>query len=101
MLESDHNVVSGGTIGGYNNNQMRLKQVGAIGTEPGFYQGYVRIWGSSGQVKTASIVIGDGTFGSGSSFDLRSDIEYTNNSNSPTLPLSSTCLLYTSPSPRD
>jgi len=89
VLESDHNVVSGGTIGGYNNNQMRLKQVGAIGTEPGFYQGYVRIWGSSGQVKTASIVIGDGTFG-GSGNQLRNDISYTNNSNSPTLPLSST-----------
>ena len=90
VLESEHNVTSGTSIGPWYNNQMRLKQVGTIGTEPGFYQGYVRIWGSTGQVKTASIVIGDGTYGFGSSYQLRSDVAYTNNTNNPTLPLSST-----------
>jgi hypothetical protein len=67
---------------------MRLRRVGEVGTEPGLYQGYVRIWGGTGQVKTASIVIGDGTFGAGSFFQLRSDFAYTNNSDLPTVPLS-------------
>lgn len=90
VLESEHNVVSGTTIGPWYNNTMRLLDVAVVGYEPGFYQGYVRIWGGTGQVKTASIVIGDGTYGFGSSFDLRNDIEYFNNSDSPTVPMSST-----------
>jgi len=90
VLESEHNVVSGFTIGPWYDNTMRLLDVAIVGYEPGFYQGYVRIWGGTGQVKTASIVIGDGTYGSGSSYQLRNDIQYTNNSSTPTLPLSST-----------
>lgn len=89
-LPVTNNIVSGTSIGYWLNNQMRLKRVGEVGTEPGLYQGYVRIWGGTGQVKTASIVIGDGTFGSGSFFDLRSDFAYTNNDNEPTVPLSNT-----------
>jgi hypothetical protein len=55
---------------------MRVKRVGEIGTEPGIYTGYVRVFGGSGQVKTLEVVVGDGTFGSGSSFDIRSDFVY-------------------------
>ena len=87
-LPVTNNIVSGSTIGPWYNNTMRLRRVGEVGTEPGLYQGYVRIWGGTGQVKTASIVIGDGTFGSGSFFDLRNDFAYTNNSDLPTVPLS-------------
>ncbi len=71
-----HSVVSGSAIGFWMNNTMRLKRVGEIGTEPGIYTGYVRVFGGSGQVKTLEIVVGDGSFGSGSSFDLRSDFVY-------------------------
>ena len=72
------------------NNTFRLKQIGDIGTEAGIYTGFVRIWGGTGQVKTASIVIGDGTFGSGSSYELRSDIEYVNLGDLITIPLADT-----------
>jgi len=72
------------------NNQMRLKQIGNIGTQEGIYTGFVRIWGGTGQVKTASIVIGDGTYGYGSSYELRSDITYVNLGDLITIPLADT-----------
>ena len=75
-LEVNHDSVTGFTIGGFINNTGRLKRVGAIGTEPGIYTGYVRVFGGSGQVKNLSIVIGDGTFGTGVSFQLRNDFDY-------------------------
>jgi hypothetical protein len=71
-----HNVVGGTTIGYWLNNTMRVKRVGAIGTEPGIYTGYVRVFGAGGQVKTLEIVAGDGTFGSGSFYQIRSDFAY-------------------------
>ena len=79
-LEFSASTVSGTTIGGFNNNQMRLKLVGTLGTEPGVYQVFCRVFGSNGEVKTLSIVAGDGTYGAGSSFELRSDFAYANNS---------------------
>ena len=69
------------SVGPWANNTMRLVHVADIGTATGIYSGYVRVFGSNGQVKTLSIVIGDGSYGSGSSFDLRSDFAYSNNSN--------------------
>jgi len=68
------------SVGPWANNTMRLVHVADIGTATGIYSGYVRVFGSNGQVKTLSIVIGDGSYGSGSSFDLRSDFAYSNNS---------------------
>ena len=68
------------SVGPFNNNTMRLIHVADIGTATGIYSGYVRIFGSNGQVKTLSVVIGDGSYGAGSSFDLRSDFAYANNS---------------------
>ena len=69
------------SVGPFNNNTMRLIHVADIGTATGIYSGYVRIFGSNGQVKTLSVVIGDGSYGAGSSFDLRSDFAYQNNAN--------------------
>jgi hypothetical protein len=68
--------VSGTTIGYWNNNTMRLKKVADLGTAPGIYHIFCRVFGGSGQVKTLSIVAGDGTYGTGSSFELRDDFAY-------------------------
>jgi len=85
-------VVSGATIGSWNDNQLRLKQVGAIGTEPGIYSGYVKVNGQNAQVKTVAIAIGDGTYG-GAGNELRNDIEYneaTQNGTSASIPIATT-----------
>ena len=71
-----HKTVSGAAIGTFNNDTMRVKRVGEIGTEPGLYSGFVRVKGGSGQVKTLEVAAGDGTFGAGSSFEIQNDIEY-------------------------
>ena len=80
-LEFSASTVSGSTIGNFFSNQMRLKYVADLGTQPGVYHVMCRVFGSNGQVKTLSIVAGDGTFGSGSSYELRSDFAYLNNDN--------------------
>ena len=72
--------ISRGTVsnvGPWSNNQMRLIKIADLGTATGIYRGYVRIFGSNGQVKTLSVVIGDGTYG-GSGNQLRSDISINN-----------------------
>ena len=71
-----HKTVSGAAIGTFNNDTMRVKRVGEIGTEPGLYSGFVRVKGGAGQVKTLEVAAGDGTFGAGSSFEIQNDIEY-------------------------
>ena len=85
-LPVSHNKVSGTVIGGFGNDQMRLAQVGAIGTQPGLYQGYVRIFGGDGQVKTLSIAIGDGTFSSEGELDSDNSV-YNNAPNTQNLPM--------------
>jgi hypothetical protein len=55
--------VSGSTIGSWQSNQMRLRLVADLGTATGVYHIFCRVFGGSGQVKTLSIVAGDGTFG--------------------------------------
>ena len=84
-LEFTAATVSGATLGGFASNTPRLKQVAAIGTEPGVYHIMCRVFGSTGQVKTLSIVAGDGTFGAGSSFELRNDFSYSDGT-APTIP---------------
>ena len=84
-LEFDAATVSGSTIGSWQNDTMRLLKVADIGTASGVYHIMCRVFGSTGEVKTLSIVAGDGTYGSGSSFELRNDIEYTDGT-SPTIP---------------
>lgn len=71
-----HKTVSGAAIGTFNDDTMRVKRVGEIGTEPGLYSGFVRVKGGSGQVKTLEVAAGDGSFGAGSSFEIQNDIEY-------------------------
>ena len=90
VLPTVNKTVSGSTIGGFPSNQMTLKQVGEIGTEPGIYQGYVRVFGGSGQVKTLSIAAGDGTFGSSGTDLLSGGNAYNNAPNSSTLPMANT-----------
>lgn len=87
VLPTINKVVSGSTIGGFQNNTMRLAQVGEIGTEPGIYQGYVRVFGGSGQVKTLSIAAGDGTYGGAGNQLLSTGNAYDNGPNSSTLPM--------------
>jgi len=70
--------VSGATIGSWNNNTMRLLKVADIGTATGIYHIMCRVFGGTGQVKTLSVVVGDGTYGSGASFELRNDFSYSN-----------------------
>ena len=70
--------VSGATIGSWNNNTMRLLKVADIGTATGVYHIMCRVFGGTGQVKTLSVVVGDGTYGSGASFELRNDFSYSN-----------------------
>jgi len=70
-----HKTVSGSTIGTFNNNTMRVKRVGEIGTEPGLYSGFVRVKGGNGQVKSLEIAAGDGSFG-GAGNDIRSDVAH-------------------------
>lgn len=84
-LEFTAATVSGATLGAWQNNTMRLLKVADIGTEAGVYHIMCRVFGSTGQVKTLSIVAGDGTFGAGSSFELRSDFAYTDGTQ-PTIP---------------
>ncbi len=93
VLPTTTNIVSGTTIGGFANDTLRLKRVGSIGTDPGIYQGYVRVFGGSGQVKTLSIVVGDGSYGAGSSYDLRNDFAYdegSQNGNANSVPIAAT-----------
>ena len=58
---------SGTTMGGFYYNDMRYAHVAEIGTGAGFYQGYVRAKGGTGQVKTVRFYISDGTFGNNGS----------------------------------
>ena len=90
VLPTVNKVVSGSTIGGFANNSMRLAQVGEIGTEPGIYMGYVRVFGGNGQVKTLSIAAGDGTYGSSGTDLLSGGGVYNNAPNSSTLPMADT-----------
>jgi len=54
-------LVSGSTIGNFNNNSKRYAEITTVGTGAGFYQGYVRLVGGTGQVKTIHLLFSDGT----------------------------------------
>jgi len=81
-LDFTADTVAGSAIGNWQNDIMRLKKVADLGTDAGLYHIYCRVFGSSGQVKTLSIVAGDGTFGTGTSFELRDDFAYTDEASS-------------------
>ena len=86
VLPVAHNKVTGSTIGQFAGNSMTVREIGSIGTQPGLYDGYVRINGSNTQVKTLSFFIGDGTFGNGSEIDNQNGT-YNNAPNSQNLPM--------------
>lgn len=58
---------SGSTMGGFYENDFRYAHVAEIGTGAGFYQGYVRAKGGTGQVKTVHFIISDGSYGNNGS----------------------------------
>jgi len=74
-LDFTADTVSGSSIGSWQDDQMRLKKVADLGTEAGIYHIFCRVFGGNGQVKTLSVVAGDGTFGT-SGNELRSDFTY-------------------------
>ena len=61
VLPSLGGLVSGSTIGNFNSNSKRYAEVTTVGTGAGLYQGYVRLVGGTGQVKTIHLLFSDGT----------------------------------------
>tara|TARA_B100000927_G_scaffold291292_1_gene292748 strand:+ start:1645 stop:3378 length:1734 start_codon:yes stop_codon:yes gene_type:complete len=60
-LPTNGGLVSGSSIGNFNNNSKRYAEITTVGTGAGFYQGYVRLVGGTGQVKTIHLLFSDGT----------------------------------------
>ena len=67
LLPSEGGLTSGSVIGNFNNNSMRYAFVTSIGSGAGFYTGFVRAVGGTGEVKTIRFLFGDGTHGPSSS----------------------------------
>ena len=61
VLPSSGGLVSGSSIGNFNNNSKRYAEITTVGSGAGFYQGYVRLVGGNGQVKTIHLLFSDGT----------------------------------------
>jgi hypothetical protein len=61
VLPTSGGLVTGSSIGNFNNNSKRYAEITTVGTGAGFYQGYVRLVGGNGQVKTISLLFSDGT----------------------------------------
>ena len=61
ILPSLGGIVSGSTVGNFNNNSKRYAEIITVGTGAGLYQGYVRLVGGTGQVKTIHLLFSDGT----------------------------------------
>ena len=88
-LDFTTDTVSGSSIGSWQNDQMRLKKVADLGTEAGIYHIFCRVFGGTGQVKTLSVVAGDGTFGTFGN-ELRSDFTYSDALFATDLPIANT-----------
>ena len=61
VLPTNGGTVTGSTIGNFNNNSKRYAEITTVGSGAGFYQGYVRLVGGNGQVKTIHLLFSDGT----------------------------------------
>ena len=61
VLPSLGGLVSGSSIGNFNNNSKRYAEIITVGTGAGLYQGYVRLVGGTGQVKTIHLLFSSGT----------------------------------------
>ena len=70
VLPSNGGLVAGTAIGNFNNNSKRYAHVTNVGSGAGFYIGYVRLVGGTGQVKTISMLFSDGNFGASSSNEI-------------------------------
>jgi hypothetical protein len=87
-LDFTADTVTGTAIGGFPNNTMRLKKVADLGTEAGIYHIFCRVFGGTGQVKTLSVVAGDGTYGT--TGELDSDFTYSDALFATNLPIANT-----------
>ena len=67
ILPSNGGLVAGSSIGNFNNNSKRYAHAMSVGSGAGFYIGYVRLIGGTGQVKGISMLFSDGTFGASAS----------------------------------
>ena len=74
LLPSEGGLTSGSVIGNFNNNSMRYAFVTSIGSGAGFYTGFVRAVGGTGQVKTIRFLFGDGTHGPSSSNNINTTV---------------------------
>jgi len=70
VLPTNGGLISGSSLGNFNNNSKRYTHVTSVGSGAGFYQGYVRLVGGNGQVKSISMLFSDGTHGAGGSFQI-------------------------------
>ncbi len=61
VLPTSGGLVTGSSIGNFNLNSKRYAEITTVGTGAGFYQGYVRLVGGNGQVKTIHLLFSDGT----------------------------------------
>jgi|DEB0MinimDraft_10_1074344.scaffolds.fasta_scaffold01526_8 hypothetical protein len=69
---------TGTTLGYWNENDFNYRHVAEIGSEAGFYTGYVRVYKGSfaGQVKNISFLVSDGTYGSGAGYDVNTVVSF-------------------------
>ena len=74
VLPTSGGLVTGSSIGNFNNNSLRYAHVTSVGTGAGFYIGYVRLVGGTGEVKTISLLFSDGTFGASSSNQINTTV---------------------------
>ena len=74
LLPSEGGLTSGSVIGNFNNNSMRYAFVTSIGSGAGFYTGFVRAVGGTGEVKTIRFLFGDGTHGPSSSNNINTTV---------------------------
>ena len=74
VLASNGGLVDGSAIGNFNTNSLRYAHVTSVGTGAGFYIGYVRLVGGTGEVKTISMLFSDGTFGASASNQINTTV---------------------------
>ena len=95
-LPTNGGLTTGSSIGNFNNNSMRYAFVTSVGSGPGFYTGFVRAVGGTGQVKTIRFLFGDGTHGSGTNYNINTTVTV-NGNDTPSLTESSAGVIHITP----
>jgi len=95
-LPTEGGLTSGSTIGTFNNNSMRYAHVVSVGSGAGFYSGFIRAVGGTGQVKTIRFLFGDGTHGASASNDINTTVT-TGGTDTPSLTENSTGVVHITP----